>query len=124
MTPEQKAKIADIQRRIAEATATNDQATLKELRDEAAAEVVAEGGVDYEQVWQIADLLERGITWELLAICKTADMLGSPYVPVEFIRQVAEAPKATVAQYWSELNQYDGLVDYGVPDDLSGLEGL
>jgi hypothetical protein len=121
MTPEQKAKLADMQKRIASATTADE---LRALRDEAAAEVTEAGGISYESARQMADLLERGITWELMALVRTAEVLGTQYVPVEFIRAVAEAPKATVKQYWEELNHYDGLVDYGVPDDLSELEGL
>jgi hypothetical protein len=121
-SPEVMAKLREFQRRI-EAAETNAEknAIAKESMDfyrEAGKSVPIEsleGAITFAQ--QMVDRV-------LSSIIFTADQMGEDRVPVFFLKELkAEIGAFIAAQVWESAEMLGVPLDYGTPDDLSGLLG-
>ena len=113
---------------VAEAKAAEEAgnpAEVKRIMTEAIAEAAEEGNImDAQQIEAIADYVTKSVHIALGEPVATARKMGSDVVPVGFIEEVMKLPATGAMRLWTTVEELNVPIDYGVPDDLSGLEDL
>ena len=121
-SPEEQEKI------IAEAErleAAGDVDGARKLLADAMADLKAEGHtIPASQLQAVADYVTKAVQIALAEILETAEAMDSKVIPVEFVQYVMGETPTAVTQLWRTVESLGAPVDFGIPDDISELDGL
>lgn len=80
-------------------------------------------GIPVTELQSIASFVQKAVDTALKEIVEIADELHKTHVPVELLRNLIGVQCTGVTMLWQTMDRLEVPVDFGVPDDLSGLEG-